>query len=258
MQSCLYEGEITHHRLRPIAHRFRYRMAMAYLDLDELPCLMQSLRMLGQSKLAPVAFLEQDHFDQLQCPLIEQVRTIVLEQTGSITTGPVRLLTQLRCFGYYFSPLNLYYCFSEDEKSIDAVVAEVSNTPWLETHRYVLRSQDSPFSSELSARHQKEFHVSPFMGMDLQYEWHLTAPTDSLGVQILTDNGGPPFFSARLNLQRHSLSNRSLTRLLIRYPFSTARIVTSIYWQAFRLWRKQCPYYPHPRGLPTTADTKTK
>ena len=82
-------------------------MAMAYLDLDEVPCLMRSLRMLGQSKLAPVAFREQDHFDQLQCPLIEQGRTIVLEQTGSITTGPVRLLTQLRCFGYYFSPLNL-------------------------------------------------------------------------------------------------------------------------------------------------------
>jgi len=127
-------------------------------------------------------------------------------------------------------------------------VAEVSNTPWRETCWYVLSDRNRRGDSgELQFSHAKRFHVSPFMDMDLHYDWQLSPPGSRLVSSITSRKGDERIFEASLSLSRRPLSRMQLVRVLLRYPWMTGRIVLAIYYQAFRLWRKRCPFYPHPK-----------
>lgn len=255
MHSCIYVGRVYHRRYAPVEHRFRYGLYMLYLDLDELPALLRD-RVLRRARFAPLSFRHEDHLSGAQPSLPETVRDLVDDQTSKRPTGPIRLLTGLRCFGYYFSPLNLYYCFDATGETVETVVAEVSNTPWRETHHYVLSDANRVGQSDkLRFSHPKDFHVSPFMGMDLQYDWRLSQPGSQLGVQITNRHENETVFEASLTLARRELVRSQLVRMLLRYPWMTGRIVLGIYYQAFRLWRKKCPFCPHPkhRGRPADA-----
>lgn len=248
MHSCLYLGHVQHRRLSRAAHRFRYGLYLAYLDLEELPALLKGGYGLGRSVVSPAAFRRTDHLGDPQTPLADALRTLVAERAGWRPNGPIRLLTPLRNWGHYFSPLSLYYCFDASGQTVDAVVAEVCNTPWHERHWYVLhganRIGDSP---QLRFRHPKGFHVSPFMDMDMLYQWRLREPGTTLSVGIITSRDDQRLFDVSMVLKRRELSRWSMARTLARYPWMTARVVQAIYWQAFHLWRKKCPFYPHPK-----------
>jgi len=242
MHSCIYEGQVVHHRRSPIDHAFSYRLYMVYLDLAELPDLVP------QRKFGAATFLRSDHLKEHDGPIDSSVRDLVKDRTGVRPGGPIRLLTQLRYFGYHFSPLNLYYCFNGDDTMVESVVAEVSNTPWGEQHCYVLweGNRIDP-SAGLQFSHEKAFHVSPFMDMDVFYDWRLNVPSEDLHAHIENHRGDEPFFTASLALKRRAFSQRNLTRMLFRYPIMTARITAAIYYQALKLWWKKCPFYPHPK-----------
>ena len=242
MHSCIYEGQVVHQRHSPVDHAFSYRLYMVYLDLSELPDLVP------QRRFGAATFLHSDHLAQSDKPIDSAVRDLVEQHTGLRPRGPIRLLTQLRYFGYYFSPLNLQYCFDEDGSIVESIVAEVSNTPWGEQHCYVLwEGNRTDTTGGLHFSHEKSFHVSPFMDMDVFYNWRLSTPGSNLLAHIDNHRGDEPFFTASLALKRQTFNQRSLNRLLMRYPLMTARITAAIYYQALKLWWKKCPYYPHPK-----------
>lgn len=250
MHSCLYAGQVAHRRHAPLAHQFQYGLYMAYLDLSELPELLGDDALIPRRWGARWSFQREDHLQGWVGPLEECVRRLVEERSGARPRGPIRLLTQLRVLGYYFSPLNLYYCFDPAGCEIEAVAAEVSNTPWNERHCYVLPAkQGLPAGRPLTCTHHKEFHVSPFMDMGLEYHWRLTKPGERLEANIETTRGGQPLFDAALSLERLPLNHANLSRLAARFPGMTLRITTAIYWQALKLWWKQCPFYSHPSRL---------
>ena len=189
-----------------------------------------------------------DHLGDPQVPLADAVRDLVQQRTGWRPAGPIRLLTLLRNWGYYFNPLSLYYCFASGTQEVEAVVAEVSNTPWRERHWYVLwQGNRIGEPSQLKFRHPKDFHVSPFLDLDFVYEWHLSPPREQLNVALATLRGEDRVFDASFSLKRRELTRWNMLRTLARFPWMTARVVQAIYWQAFRLWRKKCPFYPHPK-----------
>ena len=246
MESCLYEGNVCHERVEPMNHRFQYRLYMVYLDLAEVPALMRA-GVLSEGRFASRAFLRRDHFGDPRQPLAQNVRDLVLMETGIKAVGPIRLLTQLRHFGCYFSPLNLLFCYAGDGNTLDAVVAEVQNTPWLERHCYLLWDGNKVSAgAEAIYRHRKAFHVSPFMGMDMDYHWRLSLPGNELRVGIENSFHDNVVFRAALHLKRSPLSRRTLMAMQCRYPLITARLTAAIYYQAFKLWRKKCPFHPHP------------
>jgi uncharacterized protein len=247
MLSCIYQGTVQHRRLSPALHVFRYGLYLLYLDLDELPTLLQSGMGLYGARFSPASFCRTDHIGDPNIPLADAVRNLVEERTSWRPAGPIRLLTLLRNWGHYFCPLCLYYCYDRSGRTVDAVVAEVSNTPWHERHWYVLWSSNRIAEApQLRFRHPKSFHVSPFMGMDMEYEWHLNTPGARLNAAIVNFRRGERLFDVSLALERREFGPWAMFRTLARHPWMTGRVTQAIYWQAFRLWRKKCPYYPHP------------
>jgi len=248
MLSCIYEGYVRHRRIQPMAHEFRYGLFMMYLDLDELPKLLDGDFVLSRRWFSPASFCRKDHLGNSAIPLAQSVRSFVEERTGQPCDGPIRLLTNLRNWGCYFSPLNLYYCFSGDGGKVTSIVAEVTNTPWLQKHWYVLwHGNQIGNPGSLLFRHAKDFHVSPFMDMEAEYEWSLSKPEQKLSVSIANYRGEQRLFNVDMALNRKELTRSAMVRTLARHPWMTARITLGIYWQALQLWRKKCPFYPHPK-----------
>lgn len=246
LASSLYEGHVRHRRLAPHRHEFRQRLFLLYLDLDELPRLFRNRWFWSVDRPNVAWFRRADHLGPMDVPLGEAVRNLIQDRHGIRPTGPIRLLTHLRYAGFGMNPISVYYCFSDHEK-LDFIVAEVSNTPWNEQHCYALDVRHS-----LRATQSKEFHVSPFLGMDYEYHFSLTKPGESLTFHIentrLHNGRSEPDFDATLTLRRQPLTTWSLASVLLRYPFMTAQVYAGIYWQAFRLWGKRTPYFPHPVG----------
>jgi DUF1365 family protein len=223
-------------------HAFRYRVFMMYVDLGELPELFDGHRLWSARGPAVASFRRSDYLGDPATPLAEAVRELVANRTGERPSGPVRMLANLRYFGHCFNPVCFYYCFDDAGERVRFVVAEVTNTPWGESYAYV--------SSTLESQHEKKLHVSPFWGMDFEYEWRIGEPAERLAVTIGARRGDDPVFDAALSLRRREITHRALTGLLVRYPPMTMKVSAAIYAQALRLRLKGVRTHPHPRIAP--------
>ena len=247
MQSCIYEGRVRHTRVKPVLHRFSYRMFMMYLDLDELPKVFRGRWFWSASRPALARFRREDHIGPDETSLQDSVRDLVERETGQRPTGPVRLLTNLSYFGFCFNPVSFYYCFDADGETLNTIVAEVNNTPWGERDTYVLPdSRNIGKGNVMRFQPAKKMHVSPFMPMEIDYDWCFTEPRQRLSVYMANLQDGKRFFDASITMSRTEISGRSLAGVLVRFPLITAKVIGAIYWQALRLWLKRCPLYKHP------------
>lgn len=244
MTSAIYEGWVRHRRFSPREHRFKYRVFMPYLRLDELPELFDGSWLWSARRAAPARFKRSDFLGAPSTPLDEAVRQRVFEETGERPAGPIYLLANLRYFGFIMNPICCYYCFDESGSNLEYLVAEVNNTPWNERHSYVLKSSGD--GSWLNTRFAKTFHVSPFNPMNMEYHWHSNTPGDKLCLHLGNRSENERVFDATLSLQRCELNRVSLNRFLWRYPIMTVKVVGAIYFEALRLWLKGIPYHPHP------------
>lgn len=252
LASALYEGKLTHTRRGPTRHRFAMRLHMFYLDLDEiedgggaLP-----LSLLRRGRFGWLSFCRRDYLGNAARPLKSEVLDLVEARLGRRPTGPVRVLTQVRWLGYVFNPVSFYYCFGADGTTLEAMVAEITNTPWQERHAYVLPAADAGACPESSrgvrASFPKAFHVSPFFDMDQRYRWVLTTPAEDLVVTMVNQEGGQDVFSATLALDRRPLTAATLWNISLRQPFMSWRVHLGIYIHALFLRLKGTPYVAHP------------
>ena len=243
--SCIYEGVIRHRRLEP-QREFRHRLALAYLDLEELPKLLGGRLVSARPGL--VRFRRTDYLGDPAVPLGRAVRELVSERTDERPAGPIRLLTHPRSFGHCFNPVSFYYCFDASDERLEAVVAEVRNTPWRERHAYVLGAGHAR-GGVLSAQFVKAMHVSPFLSMDHRYHVRASTPGRTLAVHIGSSHAGATVFDATLSLRRRELTRASLAHTTGRYPFATLRVLALIYAHALGLKLAGAPLHPHPRPV---------
>ena len=248
MKSAIYEGRVRHRRFSPVPHAFNYRLFMMYVDLDELPTLFENRWFWSIDHTNLASFKRVDHVGNSNIPLDESIRRLVEARTGHRPSGPIRLLTHLRYFGYVFNPVSFYFCYDRSDDRVDTIVAEITNTPWGERHCYVLGAEHNrAYGKRKHYRFDKVFHISPFIDMDVVYDWRFTEPASQLTIHMENLLDGRPFFDATMRLERRELSGSSLVRVLVQYPLMTAKVIGAIYWQALRLWIKGFPLVAHPK-----------
>jgi DUF1365 family protein len=240
--AALYEGTVRHSRTTPVVRAFSPRLFLAYLDVDALPGALDALPGWSARRRAPVHFRRRDFFDGADGPLGDTVRDLVEDRLDRRPAGPVYLLAHLRTFGWVFNPLAVYYCWTTDGAALDAVVLEVTNTPWGERHWYVLDARDGRGQQTVA----KAMHVSPFLAMDVDYLVTWNAPGEDLSLDIRVVRGGATIFTAALALHRTALVPRTAVGVLLRYPLMPLRGSLAIYRQAVALLVARVPVHRHP------------
>lgn len=255
----LYTGTLRHRRFRPQPHHFTYNLFMAWMDIDRIPWLMTRSRWSSYERFNWASFSARDHFGDPGLTLRERVIQDAKAHGVSLPDGPIYLLTHLRYLGYCFNPISLFFCYDRDG-GLDTVLAEVRNT-FGESHNYWLSPQNQePGTNSLRYRCAKQLHVSPFMPMNMSYEFVLTRPGEHLIAHMntckLSESGAHEQnnFDATLTLRHEPWTSRALTRALLRFPWMTAKVIAAIHWEAFRLHIKGAPFFRHPgQGVSTPA-----
>lgn len=250
-RTCLYRGTIRHRRHCPVGHEFRYQLYLVCIDLERIDDLFAVPLICSTNRFSLVQFRRSDYHGNPRLPLDQCIRSLVKQQLNLEVDGPILLLTHLRYFGIAFNPVSFYYCYDRSGERLEAIVAEVSNTPWRQRHCYVIPCKPENRVHRHCCR--KDFHVSPFMPMEMFYHWKLTEPKDRLTVHIENHNSTGRVFDATLQLSRREFSPGRLLWSNFRFPLMTLQVLVLIYWQALRLWCKRLPLFSHPRRLQREA-----
>ena len=223
---------------------------MAYVDISSLASIMKTSLLWNINKPAIVSFKRKDYHGDPSIGLESAVRKTLFEKTGKQFNGPIRLLTHLRYFGHCFNPVSFYYCFDDKDKKVEAIMAEVTNTPWKERHTYVIHEKsETDKKMSFTATPKKQFHVSPFWGMDHDYEWFFSNPEEGLNVIMKNYKDGEKVFNVALSLKIQAFNSKGLIKAVLRFPLATLVVVYRIHWQALMLLIRRAPFFTHPDKL---------
>ncbi|HRJ09732.1 MAG TPA: DUF1365 domain-containing protein [Prosthecobacter sp.] len=234
--SALYECEVTHRRLRPKEHHFAYRVFYLWLDLDELDAFSESLALFKRNRWSLFSFFDSDHIPKGPASARENILAVMREAgVDTEEVARVRLLTFPRVLGHIFNPVCFYYAYDAEENPVCAV-AEVTNT-FHEQKPYVLTGMD--WKDRFRLVTPKHFYVSPFSGLDLEFDFKLRLPGEALEIHVdERDDAGLVLLSV-LTGKRRELTDASLLACAVKYPLLTLRVVFLIHWHALRLWMKK-------------------
>lgn len=242
LRSSLYIGSVMHRRLAPRRHHFVYRAFWLLIDLDELPAISKSVRWLAYNRTNLFSLYDKDHGDGTDTPIRVQIDRQVADAGIDLTGGRIALLCMPRTLGHCFNPLSIFFCHRADG-ALAAIVYQVHNT-FSQRHSYVIPVQQS--EDHLHQRCRKAFYVSPFMDMELRYDFRISGPDERIAVGIGAKNASGPVLSAVLTGAREPLTDKNLLRMFIWMPAITLKVVAAIHWEALKLWIKRIGLRPRP------------
>ena len=253
--SAIFTGSVMHRRVRPRRHRLRYSIFSFLFDLDELDALNDRLRFFSRNRFNLFSFFDDDFGFKKGEPLKLQIEGLLREAGLQSNGGPVRLLAIPRILGYAFNPLNVYFCYDKIGGSLVAIICEVNNT-FGERHAYVLVAEPGRTGAdrEMRCACAKKFYVSPFIGMDLTYDFRIAPPEETVTVAIRGYNGEGTLITAVHSAQRVELSDSALVRTFASHPLMAIKVIGGIHWEALKIWLKgvRLQKRPAPPDKPAT------
>jgi DUF1365 family protein len=247
--ASLYVGEVMHARLKPIGHRFSYRVMSLLIDLDRLDVADRQSLLFGVNRAALYSLAEADHGDRDGSSLRAYAQRCATAQGVDLTGGRVLLLCYPRVLGYTFNPLSVYFCYRADGV-LALIIYEVRNT-FGEIHPYALPVKPADVSAAGVRQSQdKSFYVSPFIEMAMRYHFRVSPPQEHVKLRILETDRSGPLLAATFNGLRRPLNNVELLRAFFALPLVTLKIFAAIHWEALRLWLKGARPVPRQNATP--------
>jgi len=242
VESALYIGSVMHRRVTPRRHRLRYRAFWMLIDLDTVDALDRRLALFSRNGFNLFSFHDADHGDGKTEPLRDYVERTLSAHGIEIPGGRIALLCMPRILGYVFNPISIYFCYRADG-SLAALLYEVRNT-FGQMHSYLL-----PVTGETPVVHQhcaKQFYVSPFLDMDMTYDFRVAPPGQHISVVVAAHDRRGAVLVASLVGERRAMSDRALTAIFFSLPFMTLKVMVAIHWEALKIWWKGMRLYPRP------------
>jgi DUF1365 family protein len=241
--AALYVGEVMHARLKPMGHRFSYRVMSLLIDLDRLAAADRQSRLFGVNRAALYSFHEADHGARDGSSLRDHAQRSAAARGIDLTGGRVLLLCYPRLLGYTFNPLSVYFCYRADGQ-LALLIYEVRNTLG-DIHPYVLPVTSSEIS-DAGVRQQQDklFYVSPFIEMAMRYHFRVRPPGERVQLRILETGREGPVLAATFNGRVRPLTTKELLRVFLAMPLVTMKIMAAIHWEALRLWLKGARLVP--------------
>jgi DUF1365 family protein len=254
--AALYFGEVMHARLKPIGHRFNYRVMSLLIDLDRLDAADRQSPLFGVNRTALYSFNEADHGDRNGASLRAYAQHCAAERGIDLTGGRVLLLCYPRLLGYTFNPLSVYFCYRADG-GLAFLIYEVRNT-FGDIHAYALAVKPGEIShAGVRQQQDKLFYVSPFIAAAMRYHFRLSLPADDVKLRILETDKDGPLLAATFHGRRHTLTTAALLRSFFALPLVTFKIVAAIHWEALRLWLKGARLVPRANAAASKAAFNT-
>ena len=236
MNSCIYNGEVTHTRFKPVRHFLKYKTFSLLIDLDEINLLDKSIGIFSHNKFNIFSFYDKDHGDRdgksLKIWVLDNLKKLDINE--NITN--IKLLCYPRILGYVFNPLSIFYCYEKDK--LVAIFYEVKNT-FNEQHTYIFKIKNN---EEIIQKCRKKFYVSPFMDMETFYNFKLLNPNDKLSVFIKQTDADGTILTATQTGEKKEFSFKQLAINFLKYPLMTIKIISSIHYEALLLWKKGAIY----------------
>lgn len=254
----LMQGKVHHARLHPKKHNFSYDSSMVLIDVKQIDTdveksVINKSRLWSANRFSLVSFFRQDYIGgkkEKVLTIYDEVKQLIFKEAGKEFNGKVKLLTHPRQWGFVFNPVSFYFCYDE-QGELKWIISEINNTPWNETHAYLHDASELEKKNDgsYSFVFDKCFHVSPFMPMDMKYEWDFFFKENDLKIIMKLFKNSELQFMAGLNLEWQAFTTKNMNLMPVKFPLQTFLIVYRIYWNALLLYLKRVPFYTHPDKL---------